>query len=67
MKRTAPRELKRIEIDHAGERHSGAFEIDGKNVKLTSIYGSKATQIRGASPELLAKTMLGELVKARST
>lgn len=65
MKRTAPRELKRIEIDHAGERHSGAFEIDGKNVKVTSIYGSKATRMSGSSPEVLAKSMLGELVKAR--
>lgn len=65
MKRTAPRELKRIEIDQGGKRHSGAFEIDGKTVKVTSIYGSKVTQIQGSSPEVLAKSMLGELVNAR--
>lgn len=58
--------LKGIEISHAGKKHAGSFEIEGKTVKVTSIYGSKALPIDGAQPEALAKSLLTELVEARS-
>ena len=67
MKRSGkPRILKGIEISHAGKQHAGSFEIEGKTVKVTSIYGSKVTQAGGSPPEALAKIMLTELVKERS-
>jgi hypothetical protein len=56
-----------IEID--GKEYDGSYEVTGGVVTVRTAYGSNSTQIGGSPPEVLAKKLLGELVreeKARS-
>jgi hypothetical protein len=53
-----------IQIEHAGRRWSGSYEVRGKGVHVASAYGSKATQIGGMKADALARQLLGEIVRA---
>lgn len=52
-------------VEHAGRKWSGAWEIEGKDVLVSSAYGSDREPLGRRKPELLAARLLLELVRAR--
>ena len=57
---------KEVTIEIADQTYSGFYTVtSGRHpiVKISSEYGTKATQVGGATPESIARIMLRELVE----
>lgn len=52
-------------VQHAGRSWSGAWEIEGKDVVVSSAWGSDREPLGRRKPEKVAAGMLLEIVKAR--
>ncbi len=59
-----PREVK-VEID--GKSYIASYVVDRGVVRVTSGYGSKATQVGASSPEHIARILLRELLAEQQT
>ena len=57
-------EPNRIEIEYKGRKYVGRWRsASGRLIEVSSAYGSKTTQIGSTPGEILARTMLRELVQ----
>lgn len=57
-------EPNRIEVEYKGRKYVGQWRpISGKMIEVSCAYGSKATQTGATPGDLLARTMLRELVQ----
>lgn len=55
-----------VKVDFNGQTWTGTYEVDGRMLRVSSAYGSKATQMGGSKANEigLAQMMLRELVQA---
>ena len=54
----------RIVIEVEGKAYDGTYEVTGRNLTVRSAHGSQSTPVVvGTPPEVLAKMLLGELVR----
>jgi len=60
MKRPDQREA--VEVDYKGRRFEGSFTTSSGMVHVISLSGRKSTQLTGAPPAVLARTLLLEIV-----
>lgn len=60
------RKIGTVQIDHAGRKWSGSWEIEGREVVLSSAYGSDRQPLGRRDPVKLAERLLKEIVKARA-
>jgi hypothetical protein len=51
-----------ISTELDGKRYEGTYAIESGVVRVSSPYGSDATQIGNSSPETIARILLAELV-----
>ena len=51
-----------VTIDYQGKQHRGSYYEERGMITVSSQYGSKTTQIGHSTAELLAATMLRELL-----
>jgi len=56
MKRPDQREA--VEVDYKGRRFEGSFTTSSGMVHVISLSGRKSTQLTGAPPAVLARTLL---------
>jgi hypothetical protein len=54
-----------IVIDVDGREYPGRYTFDGKTVRVSCGFGSQATHIGGHPPDVLARSLLRELVIKR--
>lgn len=57
--------MKGFNIEHAGRKWSGSWEIDGKDVLVSSAYGSSRAPLGRAKAENVARKLLTAIVEAR--
>ena len=53
-------------VEHAGRKWSGAWEIDGKDVLVSSAYGSDRAPLGRAKAENVAAKLLQAIVARRA-
>ena len=46
-----------------GKLYQGTFEVSRETITVTSQYGSRTNQVRNTPPKILARMMLGEIVR----
>lgn len=54
----------KVTIERDGKTFEGRCKLDGKLITVRSGYGTKTTQVGGLPPDVLAKQLLGEMVRA---
>ena len=59
--------MRPISVEVDGKTYSGDFEVRGRVVTVTTSYGTKSTQVGGSPPDVVAKTLLRELVRQHSS
>ena len=59
-----PFSLKDVTITIGGVEHRGTYYVSNSIVYVRSEKGTKATQIAGSAPEVLARMLLSELVRS---
>lgn len=55
-----------LSVEHAGRKWSGTWEIDGKDVLVSSAYGSDRAPLGRAKAENVARRLLTAIVDARA-
>jgi hypothetical protein len=50
-----------VSIEREGNKYTGEYSVSKGMLTVTAANGSKTTQLGGSPPEVLARTMLGEL------
>jgi hypothetical protein len=61
-----PSAVKTITVTINGSEHHGTYFVQGSAVHVQSKVGAKATQVGGSPPEMIARLLLSELVRAAS-
>lgn len=59
-----PERFHHFTIDHAGKRWSGDWKLKGREVCVSSAYGSQTRAFGRRNPERVAVDVLKELVEA---
>lgn len=57
-------QLQPVRVDHAGQRWSGLYRLDGRCVCVESAYGSRAVDVGRRDPKAVAAAALRDLVDA---
>lgn len=52
-------------VEHAGRKWSGAWEVEGKDVVVSSAWGSGRAPVGRAKPENVARRMLAGILEGR--
>jgi hypothetical protein len=58
--------MKTFQITVRGQKWSGSWELEGKEVRVDSAYGSTRAPVGRKDPTKVAEAALGELVTAWS-
>jgi hypothetical protein len=61
--RPRPTPLKNISVTIDGITHDGTYYVQSSMVCVQSQLGTKATQVGGSRPEMIARLLLSELVR----
>jgi hypothetical protein len=56
--------MKTIHIIEHGRQYNASFEVDGREVCVSSAYGSDRAPIGRKDPEKVAQAVLGEIVRS---
>lgn len=56
--------MKTFQITARGQKWSGSWERDGKDVRVDSAYGSTRAPVGRKDPGKVAEAALGELVRS---
>jgi hypothetical protein len=56
---------KPLNVYHGGQRYGGWWEVDGKELLVSSAYGSKRAPLGRRKPEKVAEELLLQIVKER--
>ena len=52
-----------VSYQHEGRTYTGSYTVSGKVVTTTSAYGKKSTQVGQSPPALVARWLLGDMVR----
>ena len=52
-----------ITYQHQGKNYSGSYTASGKIVTTTSAFGKKSAQVGRSPPALVARWLLGDMVR----
>ena len=52
-----------VQIDYGGKTYSGHYRVERGMVHARCMYGEKSAKIHGSQPDLLARTLLRELIE----
>jgi hypothetical protein len=55
--------MKTFHIIEHGRQYNAAFQVDGREVCVSSAYGSERAPIGRQDPEEVAQAVLGEIVR----
>jgi hypothetical protein len=61
-----PAVVKTLTVIIDGVAHHGTYFVQNAIVYVQSVLGSKATHVGGSPPEVTAKLLLAELIRARA-
>ncbi|PSO29659.1 hypothetical protein C7G41_23105 [Bradyrhizobium sp. MOS002] len=61
-----PAVLKTLTVAIDGVAHYGTYFVQNSVVYVQSAFGSKATHVGGSLPEMTAKLLLSEIIRARA-
>ena len=53
-------------VEHDRKQYTGSYTVESDVVTVSSMYGSKSTQLGGSPSERVASWLLRELVTQRS-
>ena len=53
-----------VEVEHGGLLHVGTYTVDRGVITVDAVVSTRTTQVGGASPAALARTLLRALVTA---
>lgn len=62
-----PAVVKTLTVTIYGEIYSGTYFVQNGVMYVQSTFGSKATHLGSSPPELVAKLLLSELIRARTS
>lgn len=63
---TRPAVVKTLTVTLYGVPYLGTYFVQNSVVYVQSTFGSKATQVGSSPPEMVAKLLLSEIVRARA-
>jgi hypothetical protein len=61
-----PTVVKTLTVTVDGVAHHGTYFVQDSAVYVQSAFGSKATHVGGSPPEMTAKLLLSEIIRARA-
>jgi hypothetical protein len=59
-----PSAVRNVTVTVDGLKHEGTYYLQGSKLYVQSPFGTKATQLGGSTPEIIARILLSELVRA---
>jgi hypothetical protein len=59
-----PSAVRNVTVTVEGLKHDGTYYLQGSTLYVQSAFGTKATQLGGSTPEIIARILLSELVRA---
>ena len=59
--------VKRVTVTIGGDTYEGTYFVQNFMVHVVSSFGLKTAQLGGSTPEMIARMLLSELVRASST
>jgi hypothetical protein len=59
--------VKSVTVTIGGDTHEGTYFVQNFMVHVVSSFGLKAAQLGGSPPEMIARMLLSELVRAGSS
>jgi hypothetical protein len=62
-----PTPVESVTVTIGGVTYEGTFYVQRSELYVLSSFGVKATQLVGAPPEVIAKMLLSEMVRAGSS
>ena len=67
MRDHRPTFVREVSVTIGDEIHNGTYFVQGSIVHVQSSFGAKATQVGNLPPEMIAKMLLSELVRASTS
>jgi hypothetical protein len=64
MRDHRPTFVREVSVTIGDEIHHGTYFVQGSMVHVQSSFGAKATQVGNSPPQMIAKMLLSELVRA---
>jgi hypothetical protein len=59
--------VREVSVTIGDEIHHGTYFVQGSMVHVQWSFGAKATQVGNSPPEMIAKMLLSELVRASAS
>ena len=59
--------LDEVTIEFDGKAYKGRYKVESKMVHVTSVYGSKSTQLGGSTAVVIARMLLRNILSDAKT